>query len=101
MKIHVFGSWDKKLDYIGKVIAPSCVCVCACVSFVSSDRRLQIVFHSLKARVFLCGDEGEGTEAFLVNIVERSLLIGFNVCSSFRQPFHLLFSCVWNLTCFL
>ena len=38
------------------------------------------VFHSLKIRVFLCGDEGEGTEAFLVNNVERSLLIGcFNL----------------------
>ena len=68
MKIHVFGSCEKKLDYIGKVIAPSCVylcvcvcarartcvcayvcvCVCVCVvavfslgSFVSSDRKLQ------------------------------------------------------------
>ena len=62
-----------------------------------------IIFHSLKARVFLCGDEGEGTEAFLVNNVEKSLLIVcFNVCSSFHLPFHLLFRCVWkNLTCFL
>ena len=61
VKIHVFGSCGKKLDYtrIGKVIAPSCervcVCVCVCVcewgcavfssgqafSFVSSDRKLQ------------------------------------------------------------
>ena len=32
-----------------------------------------IVFYSLKASVFLCGDEGEGTEAFLVKNVERSL----------------------------
>ena len=55
-------------------------------------QKATIVFHSLKARVFLCGDEGEGTEAFLVNNVERSLLIScFNVCSSFQLPFHLLF----------
>ena len=26
-------------------------------------QKAAIVFHSLKARVFLCGDEGEGTEA--------------------------------------
>ena len=91
-----------------------CACVCWRVpcftsgqafSFVASDRKkAAIVFHSLKASVFyLCGDEGEGTQAFLVNNVEGSLLIScFNVFSSFHLPFHLFFRCVWKtLTCFL
>ena len=33
------------------------------------------MFHSLKDRVFLCGDEGEGTEAFLVNNEERLVVL--------------------------
>ena len=90
VKIHVFGSSEKKLDYIGKVM---CVCVCVCVracvhmrvcvcarvcvrggravfSLGSSfficffRQKAAIVFHGMKARVFLCVDEGGGTEAF-------------------------------------
>ena len=56
-QIHVFGSCEKKLDYIGKVNAPCCVCVSVAesgweggglcfpsgqaLSFVSSDKKLQ------------------------------------------------------------
>ena len=73
--------------------------------FICFKFKAAIVFHSLKTRVFLCGDDREGTEAFLVNTcnVERSLLIDcFNVCYSFHLPFHLLFRCVWKtVTCFL
>ena len=83
MKIHVFGSCEKKLYCIGNVIVPSCVCVCvlggggggAVLSlgssfFICFFRQKAVVFHSLKAREFLCGDEGDGTEAFLVNNVK-------------------------------
>ena len=117
MKIHVFGSCEKKLNYIGKVSVPSCVCgrggergMCDVFSLGSSificffRQKATIVFHSLKARVhvFLFGDDGEGTETFLVNNVERSLLIGcFNVCFSFHLPFHQLFRCVLFLVNFL
>ena len=98
-----------------------CVCVCVCVccvvlccvvcvcagggavfslgssffSFVSSDRKLAaIVFHSLKAREFLRGVEGEGTEAFLLNNAQIITHRLFNVCSSFHLTFHLLFRCI-------
>ena len=73
MAIHVFGSCEKKLKYIGKVNAPSGVCVygrgavfpsCQLFSFVFFRQKAAVVFQSLKARVFLYGDEGEGTEAF-------------------------------------
>ena len=99
----------------GSVGVCVCVCVRACVGgtvfFLGSSfficffrQKAAIVFHSLKAKVFLCGNEGEGTESFLVNNVERSLHFGFyfNVFSSFHLLFHLLFRCVWkNLICFL
>ena len=39
-------------------------------------QKATVVFHSLKDRVFLCGDEGEGTEAFLVN----NDLVWFDFC---------------------
>ena len=57
-------------------------------------QKAAIVFYSPKARAFLYGDEGEGTEAFLVNNVEIITYRLFNVCSSFHLPFHLLFRCV-------
>ena len=38
--------------------------------FICFFRQEAAVFHSLKARECLCGDEWEGTEAFLVNNVK-------------------------------
>ena len=59
-------------------------------------QRAAVVFHSLKAREFLCGDDGGGIEAFVVNNVEIITFRLFSVCSSFSLPFHLLFRCVWK-----
>ena len=91
--IHVFGSCEKKLDYIGKVIVPSCVLwgggvgdavfsLGSSFSICFFRQKYAIFFHSLKAREFFCRDEGEGTEAILVNKVEIIPYRLFDVCSS-------------------
>ena len=77
MKIHVFGSCEKKLDYIGESnsLLPSCVCVrggggrgpsgeafFTCFFIPESYNS----FSQPESQDILCGDEGEGTEAFFV-----------------------------------
>ena len=70
-------------DYIGKVIAPSCACVCVCVGeslgccvfprvklfhlFLQTESCNS--FSQPESQDIFCGDEGVGTEAFLVNNV--------------------------------
>ena len=112
VKIHVFGSLRKETRLYWESNY-SLLCVCVCVGAVFSLRssfficffrqKAAIVFHSLKARKVLNGDEGEGTEAFLVNNAERSLLIGCLMCAPAFICLFVYFSDVFwkNLTRFL